>query len=562
MARAVRPKPQASGKPVPPPLIGSFLLESITTGMYGERKNAIREYVQNSLDGIQAAIETRVLRPGAGKVSLTLSPDKKTLVVYDNGVGLPHRIAVNTLTAVGASRKERGRQAGFRGIGRLAGIAFAKKLRFRTKAAGDELETIVEFNCEALRDGMLNTGRKPAADLISACTTFGQPRAVDPNAHYFEVSLIGLTNAPAEATDPLQMKAFLSQVAPIDFHPDFHAFRAQILEEAEALKVPAPFNQDEAEEDNGQEGDADGLTEDEADWSVLEDDATSMIERITVPHIALIIRSGEPVREEQVYKPYRPKLGVDDSDDVPLTSISVHQGDSGSWWGWIGHKAKPGEYQDDAVGGIRFRLKNIQIGSHELITLVPTTNQVRDPFSRWSNWFLGEIYIDPRAAVPNARRDNFEEDARWLAIRKEISKICSELTAEARRVSKEHQTSLEVIDEKTEKLRAEYLSIIHAKTFNTTKAKKVLTDSDKLQKNIEKASNGAPSTEQLRLKSIAKELTQIRVSLLEKPKTPEYEQFRAAIRREFLDKTLAILNDYLEIDLYEEVKEALEKGLR
>jgi hypothetical protein len=94
------------------------------------------------------------------------------------------------------------------------------------------------------------------------------------------------------------------------------------------------------------------------------------------------------------------------------------------------------------------------------------------------------------------------------------------------------------------------------------KAQKVLTDSDKLQKDIEKASSGAPAAEQLRLKSIAKELTQIRVSLLEKPKTPGYEQFRAAIRREFLDKTLFLLNNYLEIDLYEEVKEALEKALR
>jgi hypothetical protein len=100
------------------------------------------------------------------------------------------------------------------------------------------------------------------------------------------------------------------------------------------------------------------------------------------------------------------------------------------------------------VAGIRIRLKNIQIDGNELITLVPTMNLVRDPFSRWSNWFVGEIYIDPRSVVPNARRDNFEEDARWLAIREELSRICSELTAEARRVSKEHQISLEMIDKK------------------------------------------------------------------------------------------------------------------
>lgn len=559
MTRAAKTRAQSRGKPVPAPLIGSFLLESITTGMYGERKNAIREYVQNSFDGIQAAIETGVLRRRAGRVTLTLSPDKKELVIYDNGVGLPHRIAVNTLTAVGASRKERGRQAGFRGIGRLAGIAFTRTLRFRTKAAGDEVETIVEFNCEELRRGMLSSGRKPAAELISACTTFDQPRADDPDDHYFEVSLIGMRNAPAEAIDPLQMKAFLAQVAPVDFHPDFRSLRTEILEKAEALEVPV------VEEDEAEEGESEAEIDDQdeaADWSVLEDDATTMLERIGVSHVALVIRSGSQAREEAVYKPYRPKLGVDESDDVPLTSVSVHSGASGAWWGWIGHKAKPGEYQDKAVTGIRFRLKNIQIDGSELITLVPTTKQVRDPFSRWSNWFLGEIYVDSRAVVPNARRDNFEEDARWLVIRDEISEVCAALTSEARRVSREHQSSLEVIQKKTEKLRSDYMAVARAKTFNVSKAQKVISDSDKLQKDIEKASSGAPPIEQLRLKSFSKELTQIRVGLLEKPKTPEYEQFRSAIRKEFLDKTLAVLNDYLEIDDYEEVKEALVKRIR
>ena len=106
MARQAKTGPLSKAKPVPEPLIGSFLLESITTGMYGERKNAIREYVQNSFDGIQTAIENNIITQGTGQVSLTLSPDSKNLVIYDNGAGLPHRIAVNTLTAVGASRKE------------------------------------------------------------------------------------------------------------------------------------------------------------------------------------------------------------------------------------------------------------------------------------------------------------------------------------------------------------------------------------------------------------------------------------------------------------------------
>ncbi|MBB2708435.1 ATP-binding protein (plasmid) [Rhizobium sophoriradicis] len=545
----IRPRTRSRGKAVPAPLIGSFLLESITTGMYGERKNAIREYVQNSYDGIQAAIEGKVLRAGAGKVTLTLSPDAKTLVILDNGVGLPYRVAVNTLTAVGASRKERGREAGFRGIGRLAGIAFCKTLRFRTKAAGDDVETIVEFDCDKLREGMLSSGRKPAAELITACTTYDQPDVADDRAHYFEVSLIGLKNAPAEATDPLQLRTFLSQVAPVDFHPDFKAYRDQILEQVEGLVTPDLQEPPEEEDDEL------------PDWSVLEDESGTMLERIPFSYVSVVIRGGAAGREEQVFKPYRQKLGVADSDNVPLRDVTVHTGESGAWWGWIGHKTKPGEYQEDAVSGLRFRLKNIQIDGNELITLVPTTNEIRSAF-RWSNWFIGEIHIDPRAVVPNARRDNFEEDPRWLAIRKELDEVCQDLTAEARRVSKEHQTSVEVLSDKAEKLRTNYLKAVNSRTYDVKKAEKILRDSDALQKDIEKASLGAPSTEQLRLKSLTKEITQIRVGLLEQPKTPEYERFRAAIKAEFLKVTLSVLNRYLDIDVYEDVKDELERRLK
>lgn len=551
---AIRSRTQARGKAVPPPLIGSFLLESITTGMYGERKNAIREYVQNSFDGIQSAIEAKILRRGSGKITLTLDEDAKSMTILDNGIGLPQRIAVGTLTAVGASRKERGLQAGFRGIGRLAGIAFSSTLQFRTKAAGDDVETVVWFDCDALRRGMLESGRKPATELITACTRFDQPPSNDPDAHFFEVSLLGLRNAPVEALDPLQLETFLAQVAPVDFHPDFSRFKDEILAEADATDVPDPGDLDV-------DGGDDSLDE-RPDWSALEDDAGSMLERIPVASVKVVIRSAGTGGDRIVYKPYRPRLGVSDSQtDVPITSVTVIHGASGAWWGWVGHKTRPGEYQDTGLSGIRFRLKNIQIDGNELITLVPTSNEIRLPFSRWSNWFVGEIHVDPRAVVPNARRDNFEEDARWLAMREELSEICTGLTKEARDVSKAHQISVEVLDTKAAKLRTDFLTISRAKTFSMKKAQKLLDDSDKLQRAIEKASGGAPTSEQVRLKAIAKEVTRIRVGLLDKPQTAEYEKFRAAIREEFLGITLAVLNDNLDIDIYEEIREKLKKRL-
>jgi hypothetical protein len=52
------------------------------------------------------------------------------------------------------------------------------------------------------------------------------------------------------------------------------------------------------------------------------------------------------------------------------------------------------------------------------------------------------------------------------------------------------------------------------------------------------------------------------VGLLEKPKTPEYEQFRKAIRQEMLEKTVAVLKDYLDLQLFDEVKSALQRALK
>jgi hypothetical protein len=68
---------------------------------------------------------------------------------------------------------------------------------------------------------------------------------------------------------------------------------------------------------------------------------------------------------------------------VPLSEVTVHSAASGVWWGWIGHKRNPGDYEQDSVAGIRFRLKNIQIDGNDLIRdVVPITNDIRSTFGR------------------------------------------------------------------------------------------------------------------------------------------------------------------------------------
>ena len=41
--------------------VGKFTLESLTTGMYSDPRIVYREYIQNSVDSIEVAIEENII---------------------------------------------------------------------------------------------------------------------------------------------------------------------------------------------------------------------------------------------------------------------------------------------------------------------------------------------------------------------------------------------------------------------------------------------------------------------------------------------------------------------
>jgi hypothetical protein len=111
--------------------------------------NAIREYIQNGFDSVQRAIdELKILPDGDGLIEIEMPADRKSLVIRDNGAGLAVKTAAATLTRVGASAKSHRRNAGFRSIGRLAGIVFSDTVIFTTKAQGEKEQTTVIFKAK------------------------------------------------------------------------------------------------------------------------------------------------------------------------------------------------------------------------------------------------------------------------------------------------------------------------------------------------------------------------------------------------------------------------------
>src|SRR5687768_17610688 len=101
--------------------VGSFSLESLTTGMYENPFHCLREYVQNGLDAIHDAREAGLFGSEAGSITITITgkASHPSLSIRDDGIGIPSSVAVATLVSLGASRKKPTQHAGFRGIGRL-----------------------------------------------------------------------------------------------------------------------------------------------------------------------------------------------------------------------------------------------------------------------------------------------------------------------------------------------------------------------------------------------------------------------------------------------------------
>ena len=70
------------------PKIGAFVLETLTTGMYTNPLDSIREYIQNAFDSILAAEQFKLLNRNEGIIEISIDPESKSLSIKDNGTGL------------------------------------------------------------------------------------------------------------------------------------------------------------------------------------------------------------------------------------------------------------------------------------------------------------------------------------------------------------------------------------------------------------------------------------------------------------------------------------------
>ena len=79
------------GEPLTSPVVvGKDVLELLSTAMYVDPLSIVREYVQNAADAIDSAHSRGLFEEReAGRIDVEIYPDKRELLVRDNGVGVP-----------------------------------------------------------------------------------------------------------------------------------------------------------------------------------------------------------------------------------------------------------------------------------------------------------------------------------------------------------------------------------------------------------------------------------------------------------------------------------------
>jgi hypothetical protein len=347
--------------------VGKDVIELITSGMYVSPITVYREYVQNAADAIDAARLAGLLGAKTrGRVSISFDHSARAVSIRDNGSGISAARALPTLLAVGASPKRGSQSRGFRGVGRLAGLAYCRELQFVTKAAGDDTVFKLTWDCRALRERLASTSFSgDLRTIIADCVSVWHERAESTQDRFFEVRLVDIARLRNDVLLNEQMVAhYLGQVAPVPFHPDFSFARE--------------------------------------------------IER----HLSRY-RSGLPidlnVAEETVFRPFRDKVLFPASShklcvkEIEFKTFADVDGGTGAV-AWIAHH----EYLRSipptlGIRGIRARAGNLQVGDANLFD---------DSFkeTRFNGWTVGEVHIYDGRIVPNARRDNFETNHHYYNV--------------------------------------------------------------------------------------------------------------------------------------------------
>ncbi|MCL2018937.1 MAG: ATP-binding protein [Oscillospiraceae bacterium] len=360
---------------------GAYIIEILTAGMYQDSKVIYREYIQNACNSIDKSEKQGILRVrkqngkspdmGEGEINIWLEPNKRYISIEDNAMGIKVDEFQSTLRRTADSDKVIGEDKGFRGIGKLCGLAYCKQLVFTSRYTGEDTVSIMSFDALKMRE-MINEAHKKikrhsAEDVLEAMIEFStRPAIKSDSEHFFKAELIDINAENEELfggkdyNNTEKLKDYLSFVAPAPYQANF-IYRSEIYKYAK---------------ENNHKFDE------------------------------YVIK----VNGEQIFKKYKTHIKTGNGqDDVFGVKFQDFIADDGSLlgWMWFGVTSfKAAIKREDISRGLRLRKENIQIGEEDVVRDLFT----KDSSGRSNSYFIGEIFAVSSDLIPNSQRSYFNEN--------------------------------------------------------------------------------------------------------------------------------------------------------
>ncbi|MBP7509178.1 MAG: ATP-binding protein [Prolixibacteraceae bacterium] len=342
-------------------VFGANILESLTTGMYQDSKVIYREYIQNACDQIDKAIRDGLLLKSEGYIHIWLDPDRRNISIEDNATGIPAAEFKKTLGNIADSDKIIGEDKGFRGIGRLCGLAYCKELVFTSTTKGETIVSTMRCNAKKMReliDANARGEKYTASDILHSINEFTTENMAKPNDHWFKVELIGINDENTDLLDFTQIKEYLSFVAPVPYINTF-IFRSEIHKHAKEIN----YHIDEY----------------------------------------AITLNGEAVVKKYKTNFKTHAKGDDEIFDIEYKDVRDLDGNLLAWIWWGVSRFKAAIQKDCQMRGLRLRKENIQIGDDDAL-------QKLFKEDRGHHYFIGEVFAVAKDLIPNSQRDYFNEN--------------------------------------------------------------------------------------------------------------------------------------------------------
>ena len=355
--------------------VGPSILGLVTSGICDDPLAIYREYIQNAVDELSR-------QNGAeGEVKITIDPRQKRVSICDNGPGLTYQECLDDLIPISQSKKCLGRDRGFRGIGRLSGLAFAESVTFLTRASAGDPVTQVVWS----RTGLGNPSNSIQATELGFQNWVNVAILDDHDypEHFFRVEIDGVSrHAAGVLLNREAVRGYIAEVCPVPLTPEFPFFE-RVLEIFPALQSPYSLR-------------------------IALDGEEQPVQRQYGSTIAL---AGN--KEDHFYEFEKVRVpSIDDTGDVAV--------------GWIAHSSYLGAIlKGERIRGIRVRLGNIQVGDERVFDHLFEEE-------RFNRWCVGEVHILDSRIIPNGRRDYFERNPHLRNLENHLAPIFGQITARCR----------------------------------------------------------------------------------------------------------------------------------